>query len=939
MNIKAKNFITVFMALIVVIISVFPACAQKMSAEIKSPDNAVAYSEYTEQNSGNSSANNSIVLLAENISETKGNVQIRNDYNGKKAIYTDENSVITWNSAVPAGKYSMRVTYYPEDGRASYAQRQILINGTAPFEEAKSIYFYSIYKDENGISQDYYGNDIRSTQVKSPRWFTVDVYDHNQYENLPLEFSFDGSMSSVSFVAEKEPMTIYSVELIPVKEIKTYEKTKEDYDTKGYKKVSDAKITCEAENCEYKSDPTIVPKSDNSSSTSPHDNYLVKLNKISGENWVSSGQFISWKIHVDKAGLYQISLKTKQNYNKGLYSSRRLYVNGEVPFAEANNIKFTYTKDWENSVLGDSEPWLFYLNEGNNEIRLETILGDMGPVLNKVGDILEQLNQIYREILVVTGSTPDTYRDYRLDELLPDTMNNIKVQSDRLSEVFESIYKITGQKGSDFSIFDTLIKQLNSFTADPDKIPVGFSYFKTNIGSLGTWLTAAMKQPLDMDYLVVYSPEQKLDNANAGIFKSFADSVASFLASFTVDYNKIGNLSENDSDPITVWVTSGRDQMQTLKVMVQNTFVKESGINVQLENVSADSILKAVVAGNGPDIILGAGGADPVNYALRNAAYNLNQFDDISEVCKRFYPESLVPFKLNGGLYALPEKISCQLMFYRTDILKEMGLGIPETWNDVIEIVSTLQKNNMTFGLPAAAIEGTYCTFMYQYGGSLYSEDGKTCLLSSEKNSTAFEKLVNFYSNYSLELQYDFANRFRTGEIPIAIDSIDAYNNLKVSAPEIEGLWGVALLPGVEQADGSINRSGYLNATASMIFANSKQPDKAYEFLKWWTSADTQSKFGTELESILGPSARYFTANREAFNNLPWTDEELDVLQTQLNFSKAVPEVPGGYYISRHLNNAFRSVVVKKEDIKDTLDKYTKAINDELETKRKEFGM
>ena len=221
----------------------------------------------------------------------------------------------------------------------------------------------------------------------------------------------------------------------------------------------------------------------------------------------------------------------------------------------------------------------------------------------------------------------------------------------------------------------------------------------------------------------------------------------------------------------------------------------------------------------------------------------------------------------------------------------------------------------------------------------MYLDGGKASQFTAQNNADAFEQMTDFFKNYSLELSYNFVNRFRTAEIPLAIDGIEAYNNLKVSAPEIEGQWGIALLPGVRQADGTIDRSGYLSATSCFILNDSENKNSAFRFLDWWTDAATQENFGREIESILGPSSRYTAANREAFENLPWTKAELQVLLAQLSDSRAVPEVPGSYFLSRHLNNAFRAVVISGKDLKDTLEKYGTVIDEELTVKRREFGM
>ena len=73
------------------------------------------------------------------------------------------------------------------------------------------------------------------------------------------------------------------------------------------------------------------------------------------------------------------------------------------------------------------------------------------------------------------------------------------------------------------------------------------------------------------------------------------------------------------------------------------------------------------------------------------------------------------------------------------------------------------------------------------------------------------------------------------------------------------------------------------------------------EFMKWWTSKDTQVGYARELESILGPAARHNTANVEALKDLPWTVEERNVLLQQWDLTVGVPEIAGGYYTGRNL--------------------------------------
>ena len=124
--------------------------------------------------------------------------------------------------------------------------------------------------------------------------------------------------------------------------------------------------------------------------------------------------------------------------------------------------------------------------------------------------------------------------------------------------------------------------------------------------------------------------------------------------------------------------------------------------------------------------------------------------------------------------------------------------------------------------------------------------------------------------------------------------------------------------------------------------AQTKYPEESWEFLKWWTSAETQTLYGREMESLMGESARVATANLEALGNLSWPSRDYKSLMSQLQAVKGIPQVPGGYYTWRNVNNAFYTIttdstsqVTPREELMDKI----YYINAEIDYKRKEFGL
>jgi ABC-type glycerol-3-phosphate transport system substrate-binding protein len=177
--------------------------------------------------------------------------------------------------------------------------------------------------------------------------------------------------------------------------------------------------------------------------------------------------------------------------------------------------------------------------------------------------------------------------------------------------------------------------------------------------------------------------------------------------------------------------------------------------------------------------------------------------------------------------------------------------------------------------------------------------------------------------------------------MPLAIMDYTAYNTLIVFAPEINGLWEFTPLPGYLNKDGTITNTSLAGVGGLVILkgCTDKNALSAWTFIQWWTSAEVQSNYGNELEALLGPSAKYGTANLEALYNMPWSRLEYDNLRAQFNDVVCIPEFPGGYIIGRYCGFSFLSVYNDDAEPEETLKSYLEDINAEFDRKRKEFGL
>jgi len=898
-----------------------------------------------------------INIPATDFTNIEGGYEVVYNFNDvAESVLTDEVGSISLPVEIEeAGFYTIRVNYYAYEGKSAAIERRVFINGEVPFEAADNVLFRRYYGSEDVIYQDYAGNDIRPSQIEKPIWTTKLIGDSLGYITEPFKFYFDAGMNEIKLESLREPLLIESLVVESVTSLPTYEDIKAEYESNNYEVAKEPIQFIQAEDAIRTTSPTLYPLNDRTSSrTMPSDPTLIKLNTIGGTNWDRTGDQITWEFNVPTSGLYEISMRVKQRLANGMVVFRDIYIDGEIPFKEMEGYAFKYTEDWRMQTLGTAdEAFLFYLEAGTHELTMEVSLGIYGQLISDLQDVIDNLNKIYREILIYTGPSPDPFRDYELVNRIPNLIPRFTAELEHARYIREMLIETSGNRSEKTGILDTVILQLQDFIRRPRDIQNSLSTYVSNISSLGTLVILLSSQPLEIDYFILHEPEAKLPQVVSHFFEGTWFGFRSFLATFTTDFASVGRRDTGEvNETIDVWLSVGQDQANILRKLIDESFAPQNQIQVDLKLVSAASLLPATLSGRGPDVAIGQADSTPVNYAMRNAVYDLSQFDDFEEIASRFMPSALVPYEFDGKYYAIPEQQIFLMMFYRTDIFEEYGLTPPNTWREVVEMIPSLQKYNFEFYLPVPLTQGAavilppnpiFSTMFYQNDGEFYIDEDRQAGFNEGSGPQVFEQWSSFYTNYSFPVEANFNNRFRSGQMPIGISYYNTYNVLSVFAPEIRGKWNFVAVPGTEYEDEfgqtQIRRETVATGTGGIILNQSQKKEESWEFLKWWTSTETQMRFGRELEGILGAAARYPTANVAAMEQLPWTVDELAKLKEQWEWVRGIPEVPGGYMTGRHLDNAFRLVLNEAANPRETIYDYVQMINEELAKKRREFGL
>lgn len=944
-------------------------------AEIKDIFDTVSYEEYLSRNENvpQGKGEYRIDAVDYNKEETTAKVEVVSDVYDKKGdvLLVPNYGKVAWDVEVPeAGMYSIKVEYAPVNDTKTTMERIFYLNGAVPFSNTRSVSFKktwafnfidcgedSLRTSNLGFALDSQGNETRPDAYCIFRWDESPIIDKDTYIRTPYVYAFKEGKNTIALEASRDDMYISSLTLYVEDSVPTYEEVYADWMSKGYSE-GDAVVKIDAEIVSETSNYSIFPEYDRSSAISdPQDSVLIRRNMIGGEKWQAAGEWVRYDFTIPKggAGLYTIVTRFEQDISDGVFTSRQIKIDGEIPYEEAMGARYPYKNTWQvnQANAGEDKVLQFYLDEGEHTLELKATLGEFGEILLKVRDLSVTLNDSYLEIMRLTGSSPDPYRDYGFARIMPEVVSGFTTQAQELREVVDYIEKTSGQNSSSNSILETMIKQLELMASDEHEIAKNLGSFSSAIGSLSSWIQSYEKQPLKLDYILIQGISKELPQANANAIESLKYEFQQFVGSFYHDYNALGAVGDEEEEydvNLIAWTGQGRDQAQITRNLIGANFVPQYKIGVTVNIVQGSALLPSILAGVGPDISLDSNGTSGIiDYALRGAALPVEIYDGFDEITERFNPEMFVPLSLYGHTYGIPTGVGFSMMFVRTDVLAKFGLEIPRTWEDLLAMVPVLQYNNMDVGMP-----NDYQLYLYQTeGGNIWEEfldaSGNVDVSDTrngwkttfDQNSTlkAFEEMCEMFTQYSLPVAYNAETRFKDGGMPVIITAPSFYTTLVLFAPELSGLWQMVPIPGTPQDDGSINYDCVCTVTALMMIKGCRHPEEAFKFMGWLTDADYQVDYANELVALLGESAKSVSPNYKAMEEMPWTVDEKEALLDQMHHLRGIPQYPGNYIIARYLSFAFQAAYDRGADPSDQLLSYVHAMNAEITRKRKEFNL
>lgn len=837
------------------------------------------------------------------------------------------------------GLYSVVFSYLPVKEEDTDLMASIRIDGKYLFQEMETVEFPRCWVAESENYFDENGNEYASYLVQEERLMEEPLRDRKALYGEELIVELKEGKHALQLEYQSGTMLITGITLVPVKETLDYEQYRRENEGTKYEGKA---ITVEGEAVSERSSRDIPCYTHNDAAMSPYEPGKTRINAFGGGYWYEGNSSATWEFTAPEDGYYKLSMRVIQD-NEGLVSGRQILIDGKIPFREMTCYEFTYESGFRTEALGDKEPYLFWLTKGTHTLTLRAVADRMREPIEDLENLSQNLSNLVHDVQTITGTSPDPNFDYELDKKMPDLLEELESAADGIENVADDIEKICRRAPAMTSTLHGNAETIKSLRKRVRTIPENLSTITTVQGELNDGAAALASQPLGIDWISFQSPDEELYEPKASMTARVKLMISDFIKSFQNDKTKE---QKEDKDTINLWVARDKEWGNLLQHLIHEDFEAKYGIKVDVNVLpsgnttvvnGASPLLLSVVSGNTPDIALGCDSKTPIELAIRNQLTDLSLFPDFDEVAERFPETSIRALSYEEGCYGVPETIDMPIMVYRTDILERNGIEVPDTWEEVWRYtLPQLSQIDANFYMGSSSID-MYASFLYQNGGDFYSSEGD-CLLNSDAAIEAFEQWTKCFVQYNVPQAASFYNEMRSGTLPIGICSLSEYMQLLTYAGELTGKLKVAPIPGIKGGEGKIQRYGAGGITSAIIFDQCKNKDACWTFLKWWTSEEIQRRFAVGIETNVGATGRWFSANKEAFYDLSWSGEEKKVLKECMPWYRNVYNVLGGYYSSRSITNAWTRTVMSGVDARDSIEQSYEEIAAQIERKRREYG-
>lgn len=375
--------------------------------------------------------------------------------------------------------------------------------------------------------------------------------------------------------------------------------------------------------------------------------------------------------------------------------------------------------------------------------------------------------------------------------------------------------------------------------------------------------------------------------------------------------------AQESSEPVTFWyMGDGTEHVQP----ILDAFTEETGIEVSVQSIpwgsAHDRLLTSVASGDGPDVVQ-MGTTWMAEFSDAGALMDITEYVENSDALnpENFFEGNVATTLFNEKYYGVPWYTETRALYYRTDLLEEVGYAeAPTTWEELKDAAVKLsERGDNMYGFNVDRADQSF-SFMFarQNGADLFNENNEPQFTQPE-----FVETVEYLNSFITEgaspaqdLGLDISQTFGgDGIVPMFVSGPWMINAIQENAPDIEGKWATAVLP--SGAENNLSNTGGANLA---IWEGTENVENAIALMEYILSPESQLQF-MELSSSL-------PANVSAWEDEALQDDLIVPFGEQLENSAHMPLILEWERIAQTYLGYWEQIAVGGGDIAEQLEAF-----------------
>ena len=392
------------------------------------------------------------------------------------------------------------------------------------------------------------------------------------------------------------------------------------------------------------------------------------------------------------------------------------------------------------------------------------------------------------------------------------------------------------------------------------------------------------------------------------------------------------------SGPVTISMMMWGDpaELEVWNQIVADFHQAKPDITVKVEVSDWDSYwtkLKTLLSADTPPDVFAMDAPLYLDYQTRGVLLNLQPYlDKNPDLLKGVYPQTLEAYKTPDGMYGLPRDFQTVVLFYNKDMFDAAGVAYPTadwTYEDLrnaakqLTIVGSDGKvSQFGFYSDLWDMELIWSEAIWAYGGDVINADHTKTLIGEPKAREAWKLFHDMMFEDKSWPDSTTAGEYGGDPFLAGVAAMTTIGHWAVPGyAEVKFKWDVAPMPkGPSGQATSVNSAGFVVGKAS------KNPDAAFEFLKYVLSEPAQKRLAE-----LGFACPVLQSVAESDSFLKQSTQiDQKVFLDSLKFAHMKPVFKGYDEWSSAVGDGMAGIWTGDAELDPTLDEAVKAADEVL---------